>query len=112
TRAAGGSRIIAPPVVFDWFWRPLNELPPPGRKWPDRRGRSAYLDLLEGHPARLALEEIAQRLLEATQPDGHASNGHLAPRTRCSYVALRAGSGKASAAFGSPAQPHATRMSP
>ena len=68
-RAGGGSRLMPPTVVFDWFWKPLNELPPPGKKWPDWKGRAAYVDLLEGEPARLALEEI-----ERTFESGRGGN--------------------------------------
>ena len=59
-RAGSGSRLMPPTVVFDWFWKPFKELPPPGKKWPDWKGRAAYVDLLEGEPVRVVLEEIEQ----------------------------------------------------
>jgi hypothetical protein len=55
---------MPPTVVFDWFWKPFKELPPPGKKWPDWKGRAAYVDLLEGEPVRVVLEEIEQTVLE------------------------------------------------
>jgi hypothetical protein len=62
---AGGavrSRVIGPPVVFDWFWKPAAELPLPSLRRPDRKGRAAYEDLLAGRPASAALSEIESAL--------------------------------------------------
>jgi hypothetical protein len=39
TNRRGGSRIIAPPTVLAWFWKPPDQLPA-GRK--DRKGEEAY----------------------------------------------------------------------
>jgi hypothetical protein len=62
-RARGSSGVYGPPVVFDWFWKPLDTLPKPLRG-EDRSGRESYQTLLEEKPARLALDEI-ERALEA-----------------------------------------------
>ena len=58
-RATGGSRVIGPVVVFDWFWKPLQELPPPDQGQPDDPlGQTSYERHLAEQPARCALEEI------------------------------------------------------
>jgi hypothetical protein len=60
--ATGGSRLLGPTVVFDWFWRPLAELPLPDT--PDKLGRESYVKHLEEKPARQTLEEV-ERALQA-----------------------------------------------
>jgi hypothetical protein len=62
-RASGGSRITGPPVVFDWFWKPLGELPSPDTG-EDPLGRESYEKHLAEEPARLALDEIERALNE------------------------------------------------
>lgn len=61
---AGGSRRTGPTVVFDWFWRPLAEIPVPDTKkvGKDQLGRDSYEDYLAAEPARFALEEIERTL--------------------------------------------------
>jgi hypothetical protein len=51
-----GSRIVGPPTVLVWFWKPLNQLPPPDR--PDPKGEAAYRAHLAGEPARHALDHL------------------------------------------------------
>jgi hypothetical protein len=57
TVAAAGQSRLSPGLVLDWFWKAL---PPPPKEHPDKLGRDAYADLLEGRPVREALDEIAQ----------------------------------------------------
>jgi hypothetical protein len=59
TRASGrGPRIVAPPTVVEWFWKPLNQLPKPPPNRSDRRGQAAYGAHLAGEPARDALHRL------------------------------------------------------
>jgi hypothetical protein len=62
-RAAGHSQVIEPAVVYDWFWKPLAELPePPPEMGLDELGRDSYEKYLDGQPARLALDAIENTL--------------------------------------------------
>jgi hypothetical protein len=55
---AGRPRIVGPPTVVDWFWRPLSQIPaaPPAHANP--AGEKAYAAHLEGEPARKALAHL------------------------------------------------------
>jgi hypothetical protein len=53
-----GSRIITPPTVLAWFWKPIDRLPPPPKERPDKRGQAAYKAHLAGKPARDALDHL------------------------------------------------------
>jgi hypothetical protein len=55
TNRRGGSRIIAPPTVLDWFWRPPEQLPE-GRA--DEEGEATYSQLLAGEPVEHALAHL------------------------------------------------------
>jgi hypothetical protein len=58
-RAVGqGSRIVAPPTVVDWFWRPLSQIPAAPAKHADPDGEKKYTGHLEGKPARQALAHL------------------------------------------------------
>jgi hypothetical protein len=51
---------IEPTVIKDWVWVDDAQLPPPSDpKWLDPKGQAAYIDLLEGKPAREALERFS-----------------------------------------------------
>jgi hypothetical protein len=61
TNQVGGSRIIGPPVVLDWFWIPADQLPKPPLRFINRGyrvGRKAYEDRLEGEPVAHALAHL------------------------------------------------------
>jgi hypothetical protein len=58
TNRPGGSRIIMPPFLWDWFWREVHELPSPSPRLPDRHGKRCYVELLAGRRARDALTEL------------------------------------------------------
>jgi hypothetical protein len=55
TRAGGGSGIVAPPTVLDWFWKWPDELPL-GRE--DAEGKKAYEQRLAGEPVEHALAHL------------------------------------------------------
>jgi hypothetical protein len=71
TNRVGGSRVISPPIVLDWHWVPVPDLPPPDSSHPDTKGKraeqkEAYADHLADRPARLALRDFAA-FLERSQ---------------------------------------------
>ncbi len=51
---AGRSGVIAPPVVWEWFWRDRASLP----SGSNNRGGPAYDVLLDGRPVRDALNQL------------------------------------------------------
>jgi hypothetical protein len=53
-RAAGRTRMLGPPVVWDWFWRDRGSLP----HGTNNHGGPAYDTLLAGQPVRLALDQL------------------------------------------------------
>jgi hypothetical protein len=57
--ARGGSRIVAPPTVLDWFWKSPEELPA-GRE--DAKGEKAYREHLAGEPVEHALAHLRSLL--------------------------------------------------
>lgn len=62
TNMPGGSRIISPPIVLDWFWMPVDQLPkPPARfmKTGYRVGKKAYNDRLAAEPVEHALAHLS-----------------------------------------------------
>ena len=59
---APGLKLAVGGYSTEWFWKPLNRLPPrpPNRR--DEQGARAYDDLLAGHEARQALDQLADTL--------------------------------------------------
>lgn len=49
-------------LIFDWFWKPLDNLPRAERR--DDEGKSAYVELLAAKQARAALEAIERAFNE------------------------------------------------
>lgn len=65
---------MGPPVVFDWFWKPLAELPRPDPSVSkDLLGRDSYVKYLDGESARLALDEIERMLTPSKGREGPPS---------------------------------------
>ena len=64
TNLAGGSRIINPPVVKMWYWRPVEELPVPEEEHhrDEKVGEPLYREHLERRLALEALDAIAGEL--------------------------------------------------
>ena len=60
-----GPQIFEPAVIYDWFWKPLAELPEPPPGIPqDELGARSYDKYLAEQPARVALDEIEGMLNE------------------------------------------------
>lgn len=62
-RGGGGSRIVGPPTVVEWFWRPFEELPIPPAATHRRRfeaRRAHYVAVLAGRPAGETLVELGR----------------------------------------------------
>jgi hypothetical protein len=61
-RAAGRSQIIAPAVIWDWFWKPSQDLPQLKGKFATWRRkqdeRIQYDAVFAGHPVRDSLEAL------------------------------------------------------
>jgi hypothetical protein len=55
-RDRGGGATYTRGLISDWFWKPLDNLPPAER--PDPVGEPAYVKLLANRQAREVLEEI------------------------------------------------------
>jgi len=61
TNRPGGSRIVPPAVVLDWFWVPVDQLPVPPPSFMNegyRKGKQAYKDRLEDEPVSHALAHL------------------------------------------------------
>lgn len=58
TNLAGGSRVIHPPVVKMWCWKPIAQLPPPDPRFPGTDIEPFYQQHLEGKLALEALDAI------------------------------------------------------
>jgi hypothetical protein len=58
TRGGRGPRIVGPPVVVEWFWKPVVGLGKAPKKHDDPDGEAAYEKHLAGQPARLALDHL------------------------------------------------------
>ncbi len=55
----GGVAIVVSGSTFDWFWRPLEELPEADEGFPDSEtAKRIYRERLAGRPARDALDEL------------------------------------------------------
>jgi hypothetical protein len=65
TNRRGGSRIIAPPTVLKWFWKPLDELPDAPPQHDDPQGEKAYTPNLQGQPVQHALDHLDSLLPRA-----------------------------------------------
>lgn len=67
-RAAGHgmSRLVVPPVVWDWFWRDVRELPPvpESHRTASRDEQKKLYTELAGKPARAALEDLERLFAE------------------------------------------------
>jgi hypothetical protein len=60
-----GPQIFEPAVMYDWFWKPLSELPEPPPDMPkDELGWRSYEKYLAEQPARLTLDAIETILSE------------------------------------------------
>jgi hypothetical protein len=60
-----GPQVFEPAVIYDWFWKPLAELPePPSDMAKDELGWRSYEKYLDRQPARLALDAIETLLNE------------------------------------------------
>jgi hypothetical protein len=61
-RAAGGSQIIAPQVIWEWFWKSSQDLPKmrnPFAKWPRKQAeRVQYDTIFASSPVRDSLEAL------------------------------------------------------
>jgi hypothetical protein len=66
-RAGPGPRILGPPTVLDWFWKPqLPDAPPSRRRRSYTEQKTAYRDHLAGKPARRALARLDDLLPPAS----------------------------------------------
>lgn len=58
TAVRGQSRMVGPPTVLDWFWKPVDQLPEPEERFKDKGydlGKQAYQEFLEGELVEDAL---------------------------------------------------------
>jgi hypothetical protein len=66
TNRRGGSRLIAPPTVLDWFWKRPDQLPPAGQE--DAEGERAYENRLAGERVEHALAHLNSLLQSDSRP--------------------------------------------
>ena len=74
----GRSGVIAPPVVWEWFWKHSQALPQMHGRFAmltrKRAEQAQYDAVFAGHPVRVALESSARHLLRAaSSPPPHGT---------------------------------------
>jgi len=70
--ASSGSRPVSPTFVWDWFWRDVQELHAPPRRYRKghyRTGKVHYIEILAGKAVRIALADLERVFMATRLPD-------------------------------------------